>query len=143
MLNFPLSVTRDGFIDKEDLHDMLASLGKDPSDEYLEDSLPDLVLSSYCYQNTEDFLASLDLPDLAHELTEIAEEETDIDAEYFSSGDQVTAVGQSVSYVDHSKVPPVRVGGHDVWKSYLNLAPHYEDVERDGDIEEQFKRLVM
>jgi len=27
---------RDGFIDKEDLHDMLASLGKDPSDQYLE-----------------------------------------------------------------------------------------------------------
>merc|ERR1711953_659834 len=27
---------RDGFIDKEDLHDMLASLGKDPTDEYLE-----------------------------------------------------------------------------------------------------------
>ena len=26
---------RDGFIDKEDLHDMLASLGKDPTDEYL------------------------------------------------------------------------------------------------------------
>merc|ERR1711982_186658 len=27
---------RDGFIDKEDLHDVLASLGKDPTDEYLE-----------------------------------------------------------------------------------------------------------
>ena len=27
---------RDGFIDKDDLHDMLASLGKDPTDEYLE-----------------------------------------------------------------------------------------------------------
>ncbi|KAA0706579.1 Myosin regulatory light polypeptide 9 20 kDa myosin light chain [Triplophysa tibetana] len=27
---------RDGFVDKEDLHDMLASLGKNPSDEYLE-----------------------------------------------------------------------------------------------------------
>ncbi len=27
---------RDGFIDKEDLHDMLASLGKDPDDSYLE-----------------------------------------------------------------------------------------------------------
>merc|ERR1712166_617469 len=27
---------RDGFIDKEDLHDMLASLGKDPTDECLE-----------------------------------------------------------------------------------------------------------
>ena len=27
---------RDGFIDKEDLHDMLASLGKDPTDQYLE-----------------------------------------------------------------------------------------------------------
>jgi len=27
---------RDGFIDKDDLHDMLASLGKDPSDAYLE-----------------------------------------------------------------------------------------------------------
>merc|ERR1712055_556512 len=27
---------RDGFIDKDDLHDMLASLGKDPSDQYLE-----------------------------------------------------------------------------------------------------------
>jgi len=27
---------RDGFIDKDDLHDMLASLGKDPSDGYLE-----------------------------------------------------------------------------------------------------------
>merc|ERR1712055_264806 len=27
---------RDGFIDKEDLHDMLASLGKDPADDYLE-----------------------------------------------------------------------------------------------------------
>ncbi|XP_029821173.1 myosin regulatory light polypeptide 9 [Manacus vitellinus] len=27
---------RDGFIDKEDLHDMLASLGKNPTDEYLE-----------------------------------------------------------------------------------------------------------
>lgn len=28
--------TRDGFIDKEDLHDMLASLGKDPNDAYLD-----------------------------------------------------------------------------------------------------------
>jgi len=27
---------RDGFIDKEDLHDMLASLGKDPKDDYLD-----------------------------------------------------------------------------------------------------------
>merc|ERR1712086_894672 len=27
---------RDGFIDKEDLHDMLASLGKDPTEDYLE-----------------------------------------------------------------------------------------------------------
>ena len=27
---------RDGFIDKEDLHDMLASLGKNPDDPYLE-----------------------------------------------------------------------------------------------------------
>lgn len=27
---------RDGFIDKEDLHDMLASLGKDPKEDYLE-----------------------------------------------------------------------------------------------------------
>ncbi|RXN00441.1 Myosin regulatory light polypeptide 9 [Acipenser ruthenus] len=27
---------RDGFIDKEDLHDMLASLGKNPTEEYLE-----------------------------------------------------------------------------------------------------------
>ena len=27
----------DGFVDKEDLHDMLASLGKDPTDEYLEE----------------------------------------------------------------------------------------------------------
>ena len=26
----------DGFIDKEDLHDMLASLGKNPTDDYLE-----------------------------------------------------------------------------------------------------------
>jgi len=26
----------DGFIDKEDLHDMLASLGKEPTEEYLE-----------------------------------------------------------------------------------------------------------
>lgn len=30
---------RDGFIDKEDLHDMLASLGKDPLDSYLEDMM--------------------------------------------------------------------------------------------------------
>ena len=30
---------RDGFIDKEDLHDMLASLGKDPSDRELEDMM--------------------------------------------------------------------------------------------------------
>jgi len=27
---------RDGFINKEDLHDMLASLGKNPSDQYLD-----------------------------------------------------------------------------------------------------------
>ncbi|XP_062058386.1 myosin regulatory light polypeptide 9-like [Lepus europaeus] len=27
---------RDGFIDKEDLHDMFASLGKNPADEYLD-----------------------------------------------------------------------------------------------------------
>ena len=38
-LTSPLHVTRDGFIDKEDLHDMLASLGKDPSDQYLEDMM--------------------------------------------------------------------------------------------------------
>jgi len=30
---------RDGFIDKDDLHDMLASLGKNPSDNYLEDMM--------------------------------------------------------------------------------------------------------
>ncbi|XP_060555719.1 myosin regulatory light polypeptide 9-like [Ruditapes philippinarum] len=30
---------RDGFIDKDDLHDMLASLGKDPTDQYLEDMM--------------------------------------------------------------------------------------------------------
>ena len=30
---------RDGFIDKEDLHDMLASLGKDPTEEYLEEMM--------------------------------------------------------------------------------------------------------
>jgi len=30
---------RDGFIDKEDLHDMLASLGKDPTDAYLDDMM--------------------------------------------------------------------------------------------------------
>jgi len=30
---------RDGFIDKDDLHDMLASLGKDPTDEYLENMM--------------------------------------------------------------------------------------------------------
>uniref|UniRef100_A0A8C6TZK6 Myosin, light chain 12, genome duplicate 1 n=2 Tax=Neogobius melanostomus TaxID=47308 RepID=A0A8C6TZK6_9GOBI len=27
---------RDGFVDKEDLHDMLASLGKNPAEDYLE-----------------------------------------------------------------------------------------------------------
>uniref|UniRef100_A0A8C5KWR3 EF-hand domain-containing protein n=2 Tax=Jaculus jaculus TaxID=51337 RepID=A0A8C5KWR3_JACJA len=30
---------RDGFIDKEDLHDTLASLGKNPSDAYLDDMM--------------------------------------------------------------------------------------------------------
>merc|ERR1711962_1521495 len=30
---------RDGFIDKEDLHDMFASLGKDPSDAFLEEMM--------------------------------------------------------------------------------------------------------
>ncbi|KAK0042079.1 myosin regulatory light chain 12B-like [Biomphalaria glabrata] len=30
---------RDGFIDKEDLHDMLASLGKDPADAYLDEMM--------------------------------------------------------------------------------------------------------
>jgi len=30
---------RDGFIDKEDLHDMLASLGKDPPDSYLDEMM--------------------------------------------------------------------------------------------------------
>jgi len=30
---------RDGFVDKEDLHDMLASLGKDPTDQYLDDMM--------------------------------------------------------------------------------------------------------
>ncbi|XP_036103748.1 myosin regulatory light polypeptide 9-like isoform X2 [Molossus molossus] len=35
---------RDGFIDKEYLHDMLASLGKNPTDEYLdEDYLRELL----------------------------------------------------------------------------------------------------
>ena len=33
---FQIDQNRDGFIDKEDLHDMLASLGKDPTDDYLE-----------------------------------------------------------------------------------------------------------
>jgi len=32
---------RDGFIDKEDLHDMLASLGKHPTEEYLEGMMSD------------------------------------------------------------------------------------------------------
>jgi len=30
---------RDGFIDKEDLHDMFHSLGKDPPEQYLEDMI--------------------------------------------------------------------------------------------------------
>jgi len=30
---------RDGFISKEDLHDMLASLGKDPADAYLDEMM--------------------------------------------------------------------------------------------------------
>ncbi|GAB6022254.1 hypothetical protein CHUAL_006386 [Chamberlinius hualienensis] len=30
---------RDGFVDKEDLHDMLASLGKNPTDMYLEEMM--------------------------------------------------------------------------------------------------------
>jgi myosin regulatory light chain 12 len=30
---------RDGFIDKDDLHDMLASLGKDPTAKYLDDMM--------------------------------------------------------------------------------------------------------
>lgn len=30
---------RDGFIDKEDLHDMLASLGKSPTDKYMDDMM--------------------------------------------------------------------------------------------------------
>ncbi|XP_006839576.1 PREDICTED: myosin regulatory light chain 12B-like [Chrysochloris asiatica] len=30
---------RDGFIDKKDLHDMLASLGKNPTDSYLDDMM--------------------------------------------------------------------------------------------------------
>lgn len=30
---------RDGFIDKEDLHDMLASLGKDPAECYLDEMM--------------------------------------------------------------------------------------------------------
>lgn len=30
---------RDGFIDKEDLHDMLASLGKNPTDAYLDEMM--------------------------------------------------------------------------------------------------------
>ncbi|XP_006897582.1 PREDICTED: myosin regulatory light chain 12B-like isoform X2 [Elephantulus edwardii] len=35
---------RDGFIDKEDLHDVLASLGKNPTDAYLEeDCLKELL----------------------------------------------------------------------------------------------------
>ena len=37
--NNKIDLSRDGFIDKEDLHDMLASLGKDPTDEYLEDMM--------------------------------------------------------------------------------------------------------
>ncbi|XP_033095251.1 myosin regulatory light polypeptide 9-like [Anneissia japonica] len=32
---------RDGFIDKDDLHDMLASLGKNPSNDYLEGMMKD------------------------------------------------------------------------------------------------------
>ena len=45
---------RDGFIDKEDLHDMLASLGKDPTDEYLEammNEAPGLVSHIYEYED--------------------------------------------------------------------------------------------
>jgi Ca2+-binding EF-hand superfamily protein len=38
---------RDGFIDKEDLHDMLASLGKDPTDEYLEDMMNEAPGNSF------------------------------------------------------------------------------------------------
>lgn len=34
---------RDGFIDKEDLHDMLASLGKNPDDTYLESMMNDAI----------------------------------------------------------------------------------------------------
>ncbi|ELK34113.1 PREDICTED: myosin regulatory light polypeptide 9 [Myotis davidii] len=37
-----IAQNQDGFIDKEDLHDMLAALGKSPTDEYLEGMLSEV-----------------------------------------------------------------------------------------------------
>lgn len=41
----------DGFVDKEDLHDMLASLGKNPTDDYLDammNEAPGMELYTLC-----------------------------------------------------------------------------------------------
>merc|ERR1711868_308910 len=58
---------RDGFIDKEDLHDMLASLGKDPTDKYLEDMMKEapgpinftMFLTMFSEKLNEEYLREL------------------------------------------------------------------------------------
>lgn len=123
------------------------------SDEYHEDSLPDLVLSSsfprdefgrgqlreYCSEESLEYYVP---PDVVG-----AEEQTNIEDEYFTSGDQITSTvgsdGVRVSYSDHSKPYLPKISCSDAYRSYLNLTIPSDDEETSLALEEQFHSLSL
>jgi len=125
-----------------------------PSDEYAEDSLPDLVLSSpYLRYSSEklvdedDDLVNYSLPP-APDLV-LGEEMLNIHEEYFQSGDQITSSygesGMRVSYSDHSKPYLPKISCSDAYRSFLNLTEGSASDEEDTPetVSQQFMSLSL
>jgi len=111
-------------------------------DLHRDDSLPDLVLSSSLGRDAE-FLSSLDLTGSTP--SHVYDPPTDIESEYFTTGDQVTtscgAEGIRVTYADHSKLYVPKIRTSDNYRLYLNLTVPSDEESGDEPIREEFQSL--
>jgi len=131
----------------------LARMDDCSSDEYHEDSLPDLVLSSAYSKDDllddDDDMINYQLPmplpappDLL-----LPEEQFNIENEYFTSGDQITSTyganGVRVAYSDHTKPYIPKISCSKAYRSYLNLTMSSDFEESTQILTEQYQSLTL
>jgi len=122
-------------------------MSDESSDEYHEDSLPDLVLSS-AYSRDELHFSDEGIDySLPPDVVGVAEEPLNLEEEYFASGDQITSSygsdGVRVSYSDHSKFYLPKISCSDAYRSYLNLTVPSEEDDNSQHIVEEFTSLSL